>query len=128
MTSRHRVLTAIAAFWLGTVATADAQQKLTITIVTQPFGTQPQFTKVDQPILRELLERLFRLPHVDYPDSVVGLGSPVEDGSRRDVSGLKAHQLDDLVVLFEGRALEVHLDRDWHRVSFFRLRGTDYAT
>jgi len=56
MTPRHRVLTAIAAFWLGTVATADAQQKLTITIVTQPFGTQPQFTKVDQPILRDGLK------------------------------------------------------------------------
>ena len=37
MTPRDRVLTAIAAFWLGTIATADAQQKLTITIVTQPF-------------------------------------------------------------------------------------------
>jgi TRAP-type transport system periplasmic protein len=56
MTPRYRVLTAIAAFWLGTVATADAQQKLTITVVTQPFGTQPQFTKVDQPILRDGLK------------------------------------------------------------------------
>lgn len=45
MTPRHRVLTAIAACWLGTIATADAQQKMTVTIVTQPFGTQPQFTK-----------------------------------------------------------------------------------
>jgi hypothetical protein len=26
MTPRHRMLTAIAAFWLGTVATADAQR------------------------------------------------------------------------------------------------------
>jgi len=42
--------------WLATVATADAQQKLTITVVTQPFGTQPQFTKVDQPILRDGLK------------------------------------------------------------------------
>jgi TRAP-type C4-dicarboxylate transport system substrate-binding protein len=56
MTPRNQVLTAIAAFWLGMVATADAQQKLTITIVTQPFGTQPQFTKVDQPILRDGLK------------------------------------------------------------------------
>src|SRR4051794_36624444 len=56
MTPRHRALTAIAAFWLGTVVTADAQQKLTVTIVTQPFGTQPQFTKVDQPILRDGLK------------------------------------------------------------------------
>jgi TRAP-type transport system periplasmic protein len=56
MPPRHRVLTAIAAFWLAMVATADAQQKLTITIVTQPFGTQPQFTKVDQPILRDGLK------------------------------------------------------------------------
>ena len=56
MTPRHRVLTAIAACWLGTVATADAQQKMTVTIVTQPFGTQPQFTKVDQPILRDGLK------------------------------------------------------------------------
>jgi hypothetical protein len=39
-----------AAFWLGTIATAEAQPKMTITVVTQPFGTQPQFTKVDQPI------------------------------------------------------------------------------
>jgi TRAP-type C4-dicarboxylate transport system substrate-binding protein len=56
MPLRHRVLIAIAAFWLAMVATADAQQKLTITIVTQPFGTQPQFTKVDQPILRDRLK------------------------------------------------------------------------
>lgn len=56
MTPRHRVLTAIAAFWIGTAATADAQQKLTMTVVTQPFGTQPQFTKVDQPILRDGLK------------------------------------------------------------------------
>jgi TRAP-type C4-dicarboxylate transport system substrate-binding protein len=56
MTLRHGVLPAIAALWLGTAATADAQQKLTITVVTQPFGTQPQFTKVDQPILRDGLK------------------------------------------------------------------------
>jgi TRAP-type C4-dicarboxylate transport system substrate-binding protein len=49
-------LPAIAALWLGTAGTADAQQKLTITVVTQPFGTQPQFTKVDQPILRDGLK------------------------------------------------------------------------
>ena len=41
MMPRHRVLTTIAACWLGTVATAEAQQKMTVTIVTQPFGTQP---------------------------------------------------------------------------------------
>src|SRR5437764_8327169 len=69
-------------------------------------------------LLRETVEYLSRLPHVDDPDPVVGLGSPVGDCSRRNVSGSKAHQLDDLVVLLEGRALEVHLDRDWHRVSF----------
>src|SRR5205807_2997917 len=68
-------------------------------------------------LLRETVEYLSRLPHVDDPDPVVGLGSPVEDCSRRDVSGSKAHQLDDLVVLLGGCALEVHLDRDWHRVS-----------
>ena len=56
ITPRHGVLPAIAALWLGTAATADAQQKLTITVVTQPFGTQPQFTKVDQPILRDGLK------------------------------------------------------------------------
>jgi TRAP-type transport system periplasmic protein len=33
-----------------------AQQKRTITIVTQPFPTQPQFTRVDQPLLREGLK------------------------------------------------------------------------
>ena len=53
---RHGMLPAIAALWLGAVAIADAQQKLTITVVTQPFGTQPQFTKVDQPILRDGLK------------------------------------------------------------------------
>jgi TRAP-type C4-dicarboxylate transport system substrate-binding protein len=56
MMPRHRVLTTIAACWLGTVATAEAQQKMTVTIVTQPFGTQPQFTKVDQPLLRDGLK------------------------------------------------------------------------
>src|SRR5437588_11840581 len=69
-------------------------------------------------LLRETVEYLSRLPHVDDPDPVVGLGGPVEDCSRRDVSGSKAHQLDDLVVLLGGCALEVHFDRDWHRVSF----------
>ena len=56
ITPRHGVLPAVAALWLATAATADAQQKLTITVVTQPFGTQPQFTKVDQPILRDGLK------------------------------------------------------------------------
>jgi len=56
MILRHGVLPAIAALWLGTTAPANAQQKMTVTIVTQPFGTQPQFTKVDQPILRDGLK------------------------------------------------------------------------
>jgi TRAP-type transport system periplasmic protein len=56
MIARYPLLSAIAACWLATVATADAQQKMTVTIVTQPFGTQPQFTKVDQPILRDGLK------------------------------------------------------------------------
>src|SRR3979409_2786445 len=56
ITPRHGVLPAIAALWLATTATADAQQKLTVTIVTQPFGTQPQVNKVDQPILRDGLK------------------------------------------------------------------------
>src|SRR5437763_7383691 len=70
-------------------------------------------------LLRETIEYLSRLPHVDDADPIVGLRSPVGDCFRRDVSGSKAHQLDDFVVLLEGRALEVHLDRDWHPVSFF---------
>jgi TRAP-type C4-dicarboxylate transport system substrate-binding protein len=57
ITQHHGVLTAIAALWLATTAAdAEAQQKLTITIVTQPVGTQPQFTRVDQPILRDGLK------------------------------------------------------------------------
>jgi TRAP-type transport system periplasmic protein len=56
ITPRHGVLPAIVALWLATAAAADAQQKLTITVVTQPFGTQPQFTKIDQPILRDGLK------------------------------------------------------------------------
>jgi TRAP-type transport system periplasmic protein len=54
--SRHGMLPAVAALWLATAASATAQQKLTITVVTQPFGTQPQFTRVDQPILRDGLK------------------------------------------------------------------------
>src|SRR5437660_2070785 len=79
-------------------------------------------------LLRKTVECLSRLPHVDDPDPVVGLGSPVEDCSRRDVSGSKAHQLDDLVVLLEGRALEVHFDRDWHPLLLCCLRRPAYAT
>jgi hypothetical protein len=56
MIARYPLLSAIAACWLATTATADAQHKMTVTIVTQPFGTQPQFTKVDQPILRDGLK------------------------------------------------------------------------
>jgi TRAP-type C4-dicarboxylate transport system substrate-binding protein len=33
-----------------------AQPKLTMTVVTQPFPTQPQFTRVDQPMLRDGLK------------------------------------------------------------------------
>jgi TRAP-type C4-dicarboxylate transport system substrate-binding protein len=60
-TQRHGAPTATAALWLATTLLATtfdavAQQKLTITIVSQPFGTQPQFTRVDQPILRDGLK------------------------------------------------------------------------
>jgi TRAP-type transport system periplasmic protein len=41
---------------LGLPSPGQAQQKRTITIVTQPFPTQPQFTRVDQPLLRDGLK------------------------------------------------------------------------
>ena len=66
ITPRHGVLPAIVALWLATAAAADAQQKLTITVVTQPFGTQPQFTKIDQPILRDGLKAKSNGQIADY--------------------------------------------------------------
>ena len=35
---------------------AGAQPKRTVTAVTQPFPTQPQYTRVDQPMLRDGLK------------------------------------------------------------------------
>jgi TRAP-type transport system periplasmic protein len=47
-------LTASVAFALPFAA--EAQEKLTITAVTQPLNTQPQFTRVDQVVLRDGLK------------------------------------------------------------------------
>ena len=66
-------------------------------------------------LLGEAVEDLLRLPDVDDADPVVGLRDPVEDRpGRRGVAGCQADELDHLVVLVEGRALEVHLDCDCH--------------
>ena len=53
---QSKVLLSIAAVALTLAGPAAAQQKMTITIVTQPFPTQPQFTKVDQVLLRDGLK------------------------------------------------------------------------
>jgi TRAP-type transport system periplasmic protein len=53
---RNLIAGAVLATVLALPIAAHAQQKLTVTIVTQPFPTQPQFTKVDQPILRDGLK------------------------------------------------------------------------
>jgi TRAP-type C4-dicarboxylate transport system substrate-binding protein len=41
---------------LATGLTAHAQQKMTITAVTQPLATQPQFIRVDQALFRDVLK------------------------------------------------------------------------
>lgn len=47
---------AAAIVWLGTTIGSEAQQKMNIAVVTQPFGTMPQFIRVDQPLLRDGLK------------------------------------------------------------------------
>ena len=48
-------LAAVMALPMGLILTvpAGAQQKLTITAVTQPINTQPQFVRVDKPVFAE---------------------------------------------------------------------------
>src|SRR3712207_5247134 len=53
---RSALPTLVLSLGLALSCSAHAQQKRTITIVTQPFPTQPQFTRVDQPILRDGLK------------------------------------------------------------------------
>lgn len=50
------VAAASAVLLLGAMTGAGAQQKMTISVVTQPFGTMPQYVKVDQPLLRDGLK------------------------------------------------------------------------
>src|SRR5712692_10343637 len=66
-------------------------------------------------LLGELVELLLRLPHVDDVEPVGGLGHPMEQSSVRGVTArLEPHLLDDLVVLLERPAGEVHDDCDGH--------------
>jgi TRAP-type C4-dicarboxylate transport system substrate-binding protein len=53
---RSALLAICAALGLSWPAGVHAQPKRTITVVTQPFPTQPQFTRVDQPLLRDGLK------------------------------------------------------------------------
>src|SRR5262245_8807185 len=66
----------------------------------------------------ELVEGRAVLPDVNHPPPVVGLGHPVEYRTWGCVaSGLKAHLLEDLVVLFERATLEVKDQCNGHRSS-----------
>ena len=46
----HKPVVTALAIALAFTSPAEAQQKLTITAVTQPLNTQPQFTRVDKPL------------------------------------------------------------------------------
>src|SRR5262249_267746 len=69
-------------------------------------------------LLGELVEGCAVLPNVNRLESVVGRGRPVEDRTWRCfASGLKAHLVEDLVVLLKRAALEVNAQSDCHRSS-----------
>jgi len=77
------------------------------------------------PILsvREFLERLAGLPHIDDSDAIVGLRHPMEQlGARRRPAGQEAQSFGRFVVLLERAAFEIELHRNSHRTPPSRGR------
>src|SRR5207245_719330 len=70
----------------------------------------------DDLLLRETLELLAGLPHVNDPNPVIRLCHPMKETAREmPAPGGEAHLLDDLVVLLERGSLEILDQADSHQ-------------